>query len=89
MTVRDAFVDVLLEIPTADLGSQQDPTKYLFDRMRTKADETCDEQAARLRTDRTPEVVVRQGRHPLLGVDMTLVASRWAVVVPERVAAAL
>lgn len=87
--MRDVFVDVLLEIPAADLAGQNDPTHYLYEQMRRKADQTCDENGARLRTDRTPEVVVRQGRHPLLGVDMVLVASRWAVIAPERVAAAL
>jgi hypothetical protein len=87
--VRDAFVDVLLEVPTADLATQADPTRYLFERMRDSADALCAGQGARLRTDRTPEVVIREGRHPLLGLDMTLVASRWAVVTPERVAAAL
>ena len=87
--MRDAFVDVLLEIPTTDLAIQPDPSKYLFDRMRESADAICAEQGAQLRTDRAPEVVIREGRHPLLGTDMTLVASRWAVTVPARVAAAI
>lgn len=87
--MRDVFMDVLLEIPTADLAGHDDPTRYLYEQMRRKADETCEENGARLRTDRAPEVIVRQGRHPLLGVDMVLIASRWAVVAPERVAAAL
>jgi hypothetical protein len=87
--VRDVFVDVLLEIPTSDLALQDDPTKYLFDRMRDEADRLCDEGGAELRTDRAPEVVIRAGRHPLLGVDMTLVASRWAVLAPESLAAAI
>lgn len=87
--MRDVFVDVLLEVPVSELAGQADPTRYLYDRMRDEADRLCAEQGAKLRTDRAPEVVVREGRHPTLGIDMTLVASRWAVVAPERLAAAL
>lgn len=84
--MRDMFIDVLLEVPAVDLLHQEDPTRYLYERMRERADELCAENGARLRTDRSPEVHVREGRHPLLGLDMTLVASRWAVVAPDRVA---
>lgn len=87
--MQDIFIDVLLEIPTADLAQEQDPTKGLYDRMREAADTECAKAGATLRTDRAPEVHIRQGRHPLLGLDMVLVASRWAVVAPERVAAAV
>ena len=83
--MRDAFIDVLVEVPVSDLQTVADPTRHLYDLMRHKADETCAESGARLRTDRAPEVNIRQGRHPLLGLDMTLVASRWAVTVPESV----
>lgn len=85
--MRDIFIDVLLEVPTQDLAREADPTRYLWEQMRHKADETCAENGATLRTDRAPEVNIREGRHPLLGIDMTLVASRWAVIAPERVAA--
>jgi hypothetical protein len=81
--VRDAFIDVLVEVPAADLAREADPTRFLYDVMRHKADAECATAGATLRTDRAPEVVVREGRHPLLHVDMTLVASRWAVVVPD------
>lgn len=87
--MRDAFVDVLLELPTSDLAAQDDPTRYLYERMREGADALCAENGSELRTDRAPEVVIREGQHPLLGTPMTLIASRWAVLVPERVAAAL
>lgn len=87
--MRDVFVDVLLEIPASELAQQPDPTRYLWERMRERADQVCAEQGARLRTDREPEVIVRQGRHPLLGLDMFLCVTRWAVVAPERVAAAI
>lgn len=86
--MRDLYVDVLLEVPTAELKDVADPSHALYERMRKRADELCDENGARLRTDRAPEVHIRQGRHPLLGIDMLLVASRWAVVAPERVIAA-
>ncbi len=83
--MRDAFVDVLLEVPAAELARLDDPTRFLWERMREKADALCAESGARLRTDRAPEVRVQEGRHPLLGLDMTLVASRWAVVAPDSV----
>lgn len=82
--MKDAFIDVLVEVPASDLRQVADPTRHLWDLMRHRADEACAEQGARLRTDRAPEVHIRQGRHPL-GVDMTLVASRWAIVAPESV----
>lgn len=82
--MRDAFVDVLVEVPASELQRQADPTRHLYDLMLHRADEVCAEQGARLRTDRTPEVRVQEGRHPL-GFDVTLVASRWAVVVPDSV----
>lgn len=86
--MHDIYIDVLLEVPAVDLQHQADPTAYLYERMRTRADEMCTENGARLRTDRAPEVVVREGRHPLLDLDMVLVASRWAVVAPTPVAVA-
>lgn len=83
--MRDAFVDVVLEVPASELRHLHDPTRYLYDRMRDRADQLCADSGAKLRTDRAPEVHVREGRHPLLGLDMTLVSSRWAVVAPESV----
>ena len=83
--MRDAFVDVTLEVPAMDLLRVDDPTRFLYERMRDRADQLCEESGARLRTDRAPEVHIREGRHPLTGLDMTLVASRWAVVVPDSV----
>lgn len=82
--MRDAFVDVLLEVPVRELAGLPDPTRALWERMREGADAKCAEVGARLRTDRAPEVHIREGRHPLIG-DMTLVASRWAVVAPDSV----
>lgn len=83
--MRDMFIEVLLEVPAGDLARLDNPTQFLYERMRDQADKVCAENGARLRTDRAPEVRVQEGRHPLLGVDMTLVASRWAVVAPDGV----
>lgn len=80
--MRDGFVEVLLEVPVAELRGLQDPTLELYERMRIAADAKCAEVGGWLRTDRSPEVMVQEARHPLIG-DLTLVASRWAVVVPE------
>lgn len=82
--MRDVFIDVLLEVPVRELAKLHDPTQALYERMREGADAKCAEVGARLRTDRSPEVRVQEARHPLLG-DMTLVASRWAVVAPDGV----
>ena len=83
-----AFIDVLLEVPVAQLAKSPDPTRELWETMRTKADAQCAEAGARLRTDVTPEVIVKQAHSALIG-DVTLVASRWAVEVPEAVARTL
>ena len=82
--MRDCYIDVFLEVPVRELAGVYDPTQALYERMRRGAEEKCAEVGARLRTDRAPEVVVREGRHPLIG-DVTLVASRWAVVAPDSV----
>ena len=84
--MRDLFVDVLLEVPSPELRRLHDPAGEVLERMRIKADQACDEQGAQLRTDRAPEIVVKEAMHPLLG-DMTLFASRWAAVAPESVVA--
>lgn len=80
--MRDAYVDVLLEVPVRELSGLPDPTRALYERMREGADVKCSEIGARLRTDRAPEVIVRQAQNALIG-DVTLVASRWSVVAPE------
>lgn len=82
--MRDTFVDVRLEVTTRELASLPDAETQVFERMRDSADRLCAENGAQLRTDRAPEIIVEQAMHPLLG-DMTLFASRWAVVAPESV----
>lgn len=85
---RDAYIDVLLEVPVAQLARVADPARELWEQMRTKADQDCRAAGATLRTDVAPEVIVKQGHSSFVG-DVTLVASRWSVVVPESVARAL
>ena len=82
--MRDTFVDVRLEVPVRELAALPDASQQVLERMRDSADRLCAESGARLRTDRAPEIIVQQAMHPLLG-DMTLFASRWAVVAPESV----
>lgn len=86
--MRDTYVDVLVEIPVADLAREADMTRYMWELMRESADRLCAENGAHLRTDRAPELTIREGQHPLLGIDMFLCASRWAAVAPESVTAA-
>ena len=83
-----AYIDVMLEVPVRELAAMPDPTREMYERMRTKADAMCAEAGARLRTDSAPEVVVKQGHSALIG-DVTLVASRWAVDAPEALARTL
>ena len=82
--MRDVFVDVLLEVPTGELRVLDNAAQQVLERLRDSADRLCSEQGGRLRTDRAPELVVKEAQHPLLG-DMTLFASRWAAVAPESV----
>ena len=85
---RSAFIDVFLEINTHELARESDPTRTVWDLMRTKADAQCAEVGATLRTDRAPEIIVKEAHGPLQGY-VTLIASRWAVEVPERIARTL
>jgi hypothetical protein len=80
--VRDVFVEVLLEVPVAELARLTHPTEDLFEAMRKAADDMCADAGGYLRTDRAPEVRVQEAKS-LAQVDVTLFASRWAAVVPE------
>jgi hypothetical protein len=74
------YVDVLLEVPVAELLRQDDPTGALYELMLRGAVDKCAEVGARVDAGLGPvEARVEQAQHPLLG-DMTLVASRWAVI---------
>lgn len=82
--MRDAFIDVTLEIPVRDIHDldSRDASRAVLERMRNEADRQCAAAGATLRTDRAPELEFRRAMHPLLG-DFVLVASRWPVVVRE------
>lgn len=87
MTQR-AYIDVLLEIPAAQLATEADPTRAIFEMLRTKAEAECHQAGATLRTDSAPEVTVKQAHSALIG-DVTLVASRWAIDAPDSLARTL
>lgn len=85
--MKDVFVDVTAEILLSELARVIDPDREVYELLRQKADAACAENGARLRTDRAPEVHVKRAQH-YLGWDVLLVASRWAVVAPDSLAAA-
>lgn len=79
----DQYIDVRLEVETARLMAERDPTAYLVETLRNKADETCREAGAHLRTDWTPEFLIQHAQHRITGTPVTLIASRWAVTAPR------
>lgn len=84
--MRDAFIDVVIEVPRDDLRSHGDNApQWVLERMRGKADEVCAENGARLRTDLAPEFIIEDAEQKFTGVEYVLMATRWAVVVPESV----
>ena len=84
--MRDSFVDVTLEVPATTLMLERDPSRYVFEKMRDKAQELCDASFGELRTDAKPEFLVQNAVDPTTGVDVVLCASRWPVVIPDAVA---
>jgi hypothetical protein len=80
--MRDAFVDVQLELNPDALALQADPSQYVLEASRAEAERLCADNRAQLRTDRAPEVLIQQGVHKLTRRNVLLVASRWAVRVP-------
>lgn len=83
--MRDAFVDVQLELNPDALALESDPSQYVLEASRAEAERLCDDNRAQLRTDRAPEVLVKKGIHKLTRQEVLLVASRWAVRVPSGV----
>lgn len=86
--MRDTFLDVTLAVSQRELDVADDPSALVLEKMRGEADRVCMEVGGRLRTDRNPEVVIRNAEHKLTGERYVLLATRWAVVVPDGVAAA-
>lgn len=84
--MQDSFVEVTLEVPARTLMLQRDPSAYVFETMRDRADELCQANFGRLRTDRAPEIIVSNAVDRSTGADMVLCASRWPVVIPDAVA---
>ncbi len=82
--MQDLFVDVTTEVPLARLAIERDPTQYVIGLLRDAGDKLCESSGARLRTDRVPELIVKQAVSPA-GVDVLLCAVRWAVVAPAGV----
>jgi hypothetical protein len=85
--VRDVFIDVTADIRLDELRRIPPGRRAgeILEVLRRKADAECERVGARLRTDREPELHLRDAQHPL-GWDVLLVASRWAVVAPESLA---
>lgn len=77
----DTFVDVTVEIPLDRLVQEADPSEFVIVSMRDAADRLCDSAGGRVRTDYTPEIIVKRAVTPL-GIDVLLCASRWAAVAP-------
>lgn len=83
--MRDAFVDVTFEVSALELASVGNPSQFVLEKMRDRADSLCFESGGRLRTDSAPEILVNQAVDREDGTEMVLCASRWPVVVPDRV----
>lgn len=84
--MRDSFLDVTVEVPAEQLAREREPSRFLLDLMRHQADEMCDRNFGRLRTDRMPEIIISRAVDKSTGMEMVLAASRWSVVVPDAVA---
>lgn len=79
----DTEVEVMLEVEFTELLGVPDHGRYVLQRSREAADKLCADSGARLRTDRAPMLWIEKAVHRLLGIDVLLVRSRWAVVAPE------
>lgn len=82
--MRDAYVDVQLEINLASLEGKDNPDEFVISTARLEADRLCERNGARLRTDRVPEILVQKGQNRETGELCLLVATRWAVVAPDQ-----
>ena len=83
--MRDATLDVYLEVSKADLDLRQPKSgQVMLDKLRPAADEAVSKiPGARLMTDRFVDCRVSEGEHILTGEPMYLIASRWSVLVPD------
>ncbi len=85
--MQDTFLDVTLEIRQKELDAADDPSALVLERLRGAADQLCQQVGGRLRTDRNPEVIIRNAEHKLTQESYVLIATRWAAVVPDKVVA--
>ena len=81
--MRDLPVDVVWDIPVAELALRRDASEYVFDRSRAAAEALCAEHGGHLRADRAPEWDVKRGEHRITGTDVLRFGSRWIVTVPD------
>jgi hypothetical protein len=81
---RDALLEVLLEVPKAGLVPGDQSDRQIVEKLRSAADEKASQTpGAVVRTDIAPEIRVSEGRHLITNEEMLLIASRWAVTVPD------
>lgn len=88
--MKDTFLDVEVAIPSAGLADNLFTTELkdelateVVEKCRVKADEVARGVGGRVRTDRAPEFYIRTGGDLVSGEEFLLVASRWAVRVPN------
>lgn len=87
--MRDVQIDIEMEIHASDwqversVHDRNEFSRQAIEKMREKAREEAERAGGYLRVDRTPEFDSRQVGHPVLGVDLILVASRWWCVMPD------
>ena len=88
--MKTTYVDI--ELPVNEAGLYENITSTaqknalaadLVERCRVKAEQVAREVGGRLRMDRAPEFYIRRGSDLVEGGDYLLVASRWAVDVPN------
>lgn len=77
-------MDVRLELDPDALAAQPDPPRFVLEAARAEADALCERSGARLRTDRAPEILIKEGQHRITGRQCVLVATRWAVTAPDN-----
>lgn len=79
-------IDVEVEIPYEEIarfGSQELATNLILGKLRHTAELHAAEARGHLAPAVLPEIVVKRTSSILLGGDLLLVSSRWAVDVPE------
>lgn len=87
--MRDVQIDIEMEIHASDwqversVHDRNEFSRQAIEKMRNAAAVEAELAGGYLRTDRMPEFDSRQVGHPVLGIDLIVVASRWWCVMPE------